>query len=134
MHEPSAGKDGWTDWQRPVMRGYRLGCCDCGLVHDIDFRVVRIVKRHDHAPRRAKSFHPKLTKSSSAFAAMSDAPDNSAPQKELKMQYLIGVILLLTPSEQLVEVGRHLQVRPIMTGQPHPTLQGEAEVQAAYPG
>ena len=50
------------------------------------------------------------------------------------MQYLIGVILLLTPSEQLVEVGRNLQVHSIMTGQPHPTLQGEAEVQAAYPG
>ena len=46
MYEPPAGKNGWTDWQRPVMRGYRLGCCDCGLVHDIDFRVVKVVKRH----------------------------------------------------------------------------------------
>jgi len=47
------------------------------------------------------------------------------------IQYLIGAILLLTPSEQLVEAGRNLQVRSIMTGQPHPVLQGEAEVQAA---
>jgi len=23
----------------PVRRGYRLGCCDCGLVHIMDFRV-----------------------------------------------------------------------------------------------
>jgi len=46
MYEPTAGDNGWTDWQKPVMRGYRLGCCDCGLVHDIDFRVVRVVKRN----------------------------------------------------------------------------------------
>lgn len=46
MYEPPAGKNGWTDWQRPMMRGYRLGCCDCGLVHDIDFRVVKVVNRH----------------------------------------------------------------------------------------
>jgi len=49
MYEPLAGKNGWTDWQKPVMRGYRLGCCDCGLVHDFDFRVVWIRKRHRDA-------------------------------------------------------------------------------------
>lgn len=34
----------WTDWDQPVMRGYRLACCDCGLVHELDFRVVRVTK------------------------------------------------------------------------------------------
>jgi hypothetical protein len=29
------------EWVRPVRRGYRLGCCDCGLVHVVDFRVYR---------------------------------------------------------------------------------------------
>lgn len=29
----------WTSWQFPRHRSYRLGCCDCGLVHEIDFRV-----------------------------------------------------------------------------------------------
>ena len=48
------------------------------------------------------------------------------------LQFLIGVILLLTPNEQLVDVGRNLQVRSIMTGQQHPVLQAEAEAQAAY--
>lgn len=46
MYEPPAGNNGWTDWQKPVMRGYRLGCCDCGLVHDFDFRVIRVKKQH----------------------------------------------------------------------------------------
>lgn len=31
--------DGWTDWIQPLMSGYRMACCDCGLVHTLDFRV-----------------------------------------------------------------------------------------------
>jgi hypothetical protein len=27
-------------WVRPRRRGYLFGCCDCGLVHRVDFRVV----------------------------------------------------------------------------------------------
>jgi hypothetical protein len=30
-------KDG--EWVQPKRRGYKLGCCDCGLVHTLDFRV-----------------------------------------------------------------------------------------------
>lgn len=29
----------WTDWIRPVETGYKLACCDCSLVHNMDFRV-----------------------------------------------------------------------------------------------
>ena len=32
-------KDG--EWIEPRSRGYRQACCDCGLVHQIDFRVVK---------------------------------------------------------------------------------------------
>jgi hypothetical protein len=28
-------------WRAPIRRGYRLGCCDCGLTHTIDFRLVK---------------------------------------------------------------------------------------------
>lgn len=31
--------DGKTPWQRPVTQGYRIACCDCGLVHTLDFRI-----------------------------------------------------------------------------------------------
>lgn len=27
------------EWVEPVYRGYRVMCCDCGLVHTIDFRI-----------------------------------------------------------------------------------------------
>ncbi len=27
------------EWVRPIPIGYKLACCDCGLVHKVDFRV-----------------------------------------------------------------------------------------------
>ena len=26
-------------WVQPVRRGYKMRCCDCGLVHRMDFRI-----------------------------------------------------------------------------------------------
>ena len=38
--------DGWSDWQRPIhgrgQRNYRMACCDCGLVHEMQFRVIEL--------------------------------------------------------------------------------------------
>jgi hypothetical protein len=28
------------EWIRPVVGGYKMKCCDCGLVHRFDFRIV----------------------------------------------------------------------------------------------
>ena len=33
-HDPKAG-----EWIQPVRRGYKMRCCDCALVHRIDFRL-----------------------------------------------------------------------------------------------
>lgn len=30
---------GWTRWIRPIMKGYRLNCCECNLVHEMEFRI-----------------------------------------------------------------------------------------------
>lgn len=27
------------EWIQPRVRGYKVGCCDCGLVHRINFRI-----------------------------------------------------------------------------------------------
>ena len=32
------------EWEQPVARGYLMKCCDCGLVHRLDFRVVKDVR------------------------------------------------------------------------------------------
>lgn len=28
-------------WVQPVRKGYRMKCCDCGLVHVLNFRLVK---------------------------------------------------------------------------------------------
>ena len=44
-----------NEWVYPIRDGYRLACCDCGLVHEVDFRPmcggrVRFrVRRHNRA-------------------------------------------------------------------------------------
>lgn len=40
-------ENGWSDWLSPKMSGYRMACCDCGLVHELDFSVARVVKTGD---------------------------------------------------------------------------------------
>lgn len=41
-----AGEGGWSDWTHPIP-GYRMQCCDCGLVHEAEFEIV---ERNDDAP------------------------------------------------------------------------------------
>lgn len=35
------GRNGWTKWQYPLMKTYRMACCDCGLVHSVQFGVIQ---------------------------------------------------------------------------------------------
>jgi hypothetical protein len=35
-------KDGdWTEWVYPNRKLYKMACCDCGLVHDMQFALVK---------------------------------------------------------------------------------------------
>ena len=34
-------EDGWCDWVCPKPQGYLMQCCDCELIHEVDFRVVK---------------------------------------------------------------------------------------------
>jgi hypothetical protein len=29
------------EWQQPPRKNFFLACCDCGLVHRLDFRIVK---------------------------------------------------------------------------------------------
>lgn len=37
------------EWQTPIKSGYLMKCCDCGLVHRMDFRVIKPTKQKGHA-------------------------------------------------------------------------------------
>lgn len=39
------GKTGWSYWQKPIMMGYLMQCCNCELIHEAEFRVYRTVSR-----------------------------------------------------------------------------------------
>lgn len=47
-------EDGWTDWIHPLS-GYRLACCDCGLVHDIETRIDDLGQVNFRARRNNRS-------------------------------------------------------------------------------
>lgn len=32
-------RGGWSDWLYPRPKSYFLKCCDCGLVHEMDFKA-----------------------------------------------------------------------------------------------
>ncbi len=37
MHGKNRG--GWCDWVTPKDNGYLMKCCDCGLVHEMEFKA-----------------------------------------------------------------------------------------------
>lgn len=57
FHRPRAvGPRGFTRWIQPNMKRYMLECCDCGLVHEFQFRVTPISKRVQFRARRAEGY------------------------------------------------------------------------------
>lgn len=34
----------FSEWLVPHMGGYKLACCDCGLVHDMEFAVIEVTE------------------------------------------------------------------------------------------
>jgi len=30
-----------AEWVQPIRKGYLMECCDCGLIHRLNFRLVR---------------------------------------------------------------------------------------------
>lgn len=37
--------DGWSNWLAPDHKRYHLACCDCGLVHSMQFKVLKVRTR-----------------------------------------------------------------------------------------
>lgn len=47
-------EDGWSDWIHPLP-GYRMACCDCGLVHNFEFRIDARGQINFRASRNSRS-------------------------------------------------------------------------------
>jgi hypothetical protein len=46
---------GYGEWIRPRMRDFREQCCDCGLIHRLDFRIVDDRKGVRAPPAKGRS-------------------------------------------------------------------------------
>ena len=64
-----AQEDGWTEWIYPAMDGYKMRCCDCALVHVLEFAVdddgehVRFrVRRDNRATAACRRRPPRYSK------------------------------------------------------------------------
>jgi hypothetical protein len=44
IKKEKAINNGWSRWIPPSPKRYKTMCCDCGLVHDIEFKVIKIIK------------------------------------------------------------------------------------------
>lgn len=42
------------EWVTPIMRGYRLECCDCGLVHRVNFKGTGVRFQLFRLPKKKK--------------------------------------------------------------------------------
>lgn len=63
------------EWIRPVAKGYKMACCDCGLVHRLDFRVMRGVN----------ATHGRLVKGARAeFMAFRDNRATAAVRRHMR--------------------------------------------------
>jgi hypothetical protein len=45
LKQVKALKSGWSRWQVPEMKGYIMGCCDCGLEHEVEFEVMEAISK-----------------------------------------------------------------------------------------
>ena len=55
--ERAIDKRGFSRWVQPQMGKYFLACCDCGLVHEMQFRVMPgAVKGRDEGQRMHVQF------------------------------------------------------------------------------
>lgn len=49
-----ANDDGWCDWDTPLMRGYKMYCCDCNLTHEVDYNVLKVTEHNSDGSYHAE--------------------------------------------------------------------------------
>lgn len=45
----------YTEWISPNPKAYQMACCDCGLVHTVQFKVIFRVKRNNKLTKQLRS-------------------------------------------------------------------------------
>lgn len=141
-----AGKNGWSDWEQPVRKGFRLACCDCGLVHDMWFRLrknargafiqfrARRNNRATAAMRRHKWRSPELLESDEGLPTAEDVkgilrPDWSPPLGEDVGAELFASVAALPelPVETLPPIDKSFHTEELIAGLQKPAMRVDDE-------
>lgn len=69
----------WSKWVTPRTRGYKLACCDCGLVHDMEHKVL--LKGGEQLDRRKGQIKFRVRRNIKATAAMRRTQQKHAPKQ-----------------------------------------------------
>lgn len=81
-------KDG--EWFAPKRNGYKMACCDCGLVHTLDFRLVphgggkRIILRARRHARATTAMRAADARKPKTWRGIVVAVDNDKERAFLK--------------------------------------------------
>lgn len=79
----------------PTMDEYKLGCCDCGLVHRLKFRAIRVLEEKDNGDFEYEELEPKEYRV--VFSGQRDSKSTSALR-------LDGTVNLLRAATMLLEI------------------------------
>lgn len=66
---------GPNEWQQPIRKGYKMACCDCCLVHDMDFRIYRGKIQFRARRNRRSTAMMRRWKSLAAYRAGAQTPE-----------------------------------------------------------
>lgn len=100
---PAVTPDGWCEWTRPAP-GYRMQCCDCGLVHEVQFNIVTDVQK---APDGALDAQPIDDPRLSIFFRMRrEKPTASIPTLHTQNPIPADLDPQPSPSQEGLGVGR----------------------------
>lgn len=66
------------EWVQPKMSGYKMACCDCGLVHNLNFRVISREKDEEEGPDKIVQFQVFRNNRATAGMRSADARRKSA--------------------------------------------------------
>jgi len=104
---------GWTDWIFPKPTGYLFKCCDCGLIHELQFKAFveedvrrgafKVVKLPEpiRAMFRARRFKiPRELKKSNSKINMATNSDDTAVEHEHEWQKSLGCDCPQCPQRQ----------------------------------
>ncbi len=84
-------EDGFTDWISPKPTGYLMQCCDCNLIHEVNFRVAK------YEPRPSESYEVVIDADMQAQLQMKRRDDLAGTKENFETEPVGFVVMERQP-------------------------------------